>query len=144
MGLTMNAEATTSGRKTDPRPSLLIADDDPVLRAVLSNQLQLDFRIVAVASNAIEAIELAQKHRPDAALIDVQMPYGGARQAVPQIATASPETCVVILSVDESRDSVVELLGAGAIAYLRKGRSGEQISKALTDAVKLKRDDSEA
>jgi DNA-binding NarL/FixJ family response regulator len=72
------------------------------------------------------------------------MPYGGARQAVPQIATASPETCVVILSVDESRDSVVELLGAGAIAYLRKGRSGEQISKALTDAVKLKRDDSEA
>jgi CheY-like chemotaxis protein/HPt (histidine-containing phosphotransfer) domain-containing protein len=138
-GSTMHAEATSPDGNTDLRPSLLIADDDAVMRVTLSNQLKGDFRIVAIASNGTEAIELAQKHRPDAALIDVQMPHGGARQVVPQIAAHSPETRMVILSSDESRESVMELIGAGATAYLRKGRTGEQICKTLNDAVQLGR-----
>ena len=66
------------------------------------------------------------------------MPGGGARHAVPQIATRSPETCIVVLSADESREVVVELLNAGAIAYVRKGVTGAQIGKTLADAMKAK------
>ena len=125
----------------DHRPSLLIADDDAVLRSVLGFQLDGDFRVVAVAENAPDAIALAERHQPDAALLDVEMPGGGAREAVPQIAKRSPYTSIVILSADESRDGVLELLSAGATAYLRKGVPGPEIAKTLRDALQAKTDE---
>ena len=83
---------------------------------------------------------MAGEHQPDAALIDVELPEGGAREAVPQIVTRSPQTWIVILSGDEGRDVVLELLNAGAIASLRKGLPGAQISQTLLDAVRAKAD----
>ena len=136
----MNAHTTHPGGEGDLRPSLLIADDDAVVRSVLNAQLAGDFRIVGVAQTVAEAIELAGEHQPDAALIDVVMPGGGAHEAVPQIAARSSQTCIVILSGDESRDVVLELLSAGAMAYLRKGVPGAQISKTLLDALQAKAD----
>jgi len=121
----------------DHRPSLLIADDDPVVRFALSAQLEDSYRVVAVAADATEAIALAEEHRPDAALVDVEMPGGGAREAVPRIAACSPHTRMVILSGDESRGVVLELLGAGAMAYLRKGVSGDHISETLAGALRV-------
>jgi DNA-binding NarL/FixJ family response regulator len=137
----MNQEADRSGGSTDERPTLLIADDDSVVRSALFSQLEGAFHVVAVAENATEAVELADQHRPDVALIDVQMPEGGAREAVPKIATRSPDTCMVILSGDESRQGVLELLKAGAKAYVRKGVTGARISKALEDALEVKATD---
>jgi DNA-binding NarL/FixJ family response regulator len=131
----MNPQANQFNGSGDNRPSLLIADDDPVMRFALGSQLEGEFHVVAMAANTTEAIELASTHRPDAALIDVQMPDGGAREAVPHIATCSPGTCIVILSGDESRGSVLELLDAGAVAYLRKGATRGEISRTLLAAV---------
>ncbi len=134
----MNTNAMNTEAHGDVRPTLLIADDDGVVRSMLPAQLGGDFNVVAVAENATEAVELADEHQPDAALIDVEMPGGGARHAVPQIATRSPETCIVVLSADESREVVLELLNAGAIAYVRTGVTGAQIAKTLADAMKAK------
>lgn len=120
------------------RPSLLIADDDLVVRTALSAQLAREFDIVAVAKDATEAVALACEHLPDVALIDVDMPGGGAREVVPQIATRSPGTCMVILSADDSRGSVIELLNGGAIAYILKGLPAEQISRTLGNALSAK------
>jgi DNA-binding NarL/FixJ family response regulator len=131
----MNAELKQRGGDTDTRANLLIADDDMVCRIALSSQLKPWFHVVAVAESATEAIELAEKHQPDLALIDVQMPGGGAREAVPGIATSSPDTRIVVLSSDESSRDVLELLDAGAIAYMRKGATGEEIANTLTDAL---------
>ncbi len=131
----MNAETTQTGEGVHIRPSLLIADDDTVVRTALSYLLRDDFDVVAVAGDATEAIELAEKHRPAVALIDVEMPGGGAREAVPQISSRAPATRMVILSGDESRTVVGELLNAGAIAYMRKGATRAEISKTLTAAL---------
>jgi two-component system nitrogen regulation response regulator GlnG len=125
----------------DARPTLLIADDDAVVRSALGAQLEGDFRVVAVAETVAEAVELAEHHQPDAALVDVEMPEGGAQAAVPQITARSPGTSIVILSGDESRDSVLELLSAGAIAYIRKGIPTSDIAKTLTDALGAKGDE---
>jgi DNA-binding NarL/FixJ family response regulator len=122
----------------DARPTLLIADDDAVVRSALSAQLDAEFNVVAVAESAGTAIELAERHLPDAALIDVDMPGGGAREAVPEIASRSPGTCMVILSGDETRQLVIELLDAGAIAYGRKGMTAAELSQTLTAALKAK------
>lgn len=133
-----NPAARHGGPSADGRRTLLIADDEASVRSALSLQLAGAFRIVAAAKNTSEAIELAEQHRPELALLDVDMPGGGAREAVPQITTRSPTTCMVILSADESRQVVVELLNAGAVAYVRKGVPGSQIVKTLTDALKFK------
>jgi DNA-binding NarL/FixJ family response regulator len=133
----MNAAAKLAGGNAHVRANLLIADDDVVCRIALSTQLAPYFNVVAVAENATEAIELAGKHRPDLALIDVQMPGGGAREAVPGISTSSPDTRIVILSSDESAGAVTELLDAGAVAYMRKGATGADIAKKLTGALEV-------
>ena len=134
----MRAGAKQPGSEAESRPRLLIADDDASIRSALSTQLEGNFRVIAVARHATEAAELVEMHAPDVALIDVEMPNGGARWAVPEIAKRSPDTCVVILSGDESDQIVRELLGAGAIAYVRKGVTGSELSKTLTDALKVK------
>lgn len=133
-----NTYSSDAGGGRARRPTLLIADDDPVIRAALSAQLAREFDVVAVAADAAEAIALAAEHQPDAALLDVDMPAGGAHEAVPQIATCSPDTCMVILSGDEARQLVIELLSAGAIAYIRKGLTVAEISRTLTDALAAK------
>ena len=126
------------------RPSLLIADDDAVVRATLKAQLADRFDVVAAVASASEAIASADEHRPDAALIDVDMPGGGARAAVPEIASRSPGTCMVILSGDETRQLVVELLAAGAVAYVRKGISAEEIAETLRAGIEAKAADTPA
>ncbi len=127
--------APTHAPLRDHRRTLLIADDDRIVRYKLSAELGQSFRIVGLADNATDAIALAARHKPDAALIDVEMPGGGARTAVPEIVTCSPQTRIVILSADEERAMVLELLNAGAIAYVRKGTSGEKIAETLAKAV---------
>lgn len=121
----------------DTRPRLLIADDDPVVRATLSSELTA-FRIVALAKDATEAIELAERYRPDLALVDVDMPGGGAREAVRQISRSSPRTSLVILSLDETRSDVVDLLNAGAVAYMRKGSTAAELTQVLRAALGAK------
>jgi two-component system, NarL family, nitrate/nitrite response regulator NarL len=128
--------AERDGAGTDARrPRLLIADDDPVVRAALTAELT-GFRVVALAKDATEAIELAERYRPDLALLDVDMPGGGAHEAVRRIALCSPRTAMVILSADETRSDVVDLLNAGAVAYRRKGATAAELSLALRDALR--------
>jgi DNA-binding NarL/FixJ family response regulator len=120
----------------DHRRSLLIADDDAlVLYRLLRSEMLDSFRIVAVAQNATDAIALAEQHQPDAALIDVEMPGGGARAAVPAIALCSPNTRMVILLADEIHHVVVELLAAGAMAFVRKGVGGDRMAGTLAQAL---------
>lgn len=104
-----------------PLPTLLIADDDPVVRSALGITLERRFDIVAVAGDADQAVARAQAITPDAAIVDVDMPGGGGPSAVRGIAEVSPKTAIVVLSGDESDAVVRELLQAGAITYCRKG-----------------------
>jgi EAL domain-containing protein (putative c-di-GMP-specific phosphodiesterase class I) len=89
------------------------------------------FEVVGVAEDAAQAIELARRHRPQVALVDVRMPGGGGAHAVREIRSCSPETRVVILSAYGDRSSVFEMLRAGATGYLVKGASVEEILETL-------------
>ena len=113
------------------RPTLLIADDSPTVRAALNSHLRSDFEIVGIGENATEAIALAEEHKPELALLDVEMPGGGAREAVKQITERSAGTAIVILSANESEQGVVELLQAGAMAYVLKGAEPGEIIRTL-------------
>jgi DNA-binding NarL/FixJ family response regulator len=128
--------APDSGEQERPterarRPSLLIADDEPVVLATLAAQLTEQFDVVATAEDGESATEQAARHRPDVALIDVQMPRRGGLLATRGIRNGSPDTAVVILSSDELNDSLLEFLSAGAMTYLRKGIPAARIAERL-------------
>lgn len=121
------------------RPSLIIADDSATVRAALTSHLRNDFEIVGVAKDAGEAIALAEEHQPELALLDVEMPGGGAREAVKEIGRRSGATSIVILSANESHQGVVELLEAGAMAYVIKGASPVEIVRALVNSLEARK-----
>lgn len=117
-------------------PTLLIADDDPVVRSALSMGLERQFEIVAAVQDSDGAIVAAGECRPDVALVDVQMPGGGGRSAVRGIAEVSPHTAIVVLSGDESDALVRELMIAGAMTYVRKGISLHELAHVLDQSIR--------
>lgn len=119
---------------------LMIADDDPAVRSVLSETLGKEFEVVGTAVDGEDAVKVAAWVQPDAALIDVEMPNGSGLRAVEGIASVSPETAIVILSTEEPDATVQELLGAGAIAYCGKGASPALLARSLRDSIELWRE----
>jgi DNA-binding NarL/FixJ family response regulator len=120
------------------QPTLLIADDDAVVRSMLSLTLERQFEIVGVARDSDQAIALAQAVQPDVALIDVQMPGGGGLRAIQGIGEVSPETAAVVLSADEFEPMVRELMIAGAMTYVRKGIAPGQLAEVLHRAIRAR------
>lgn len=121
------------------RPRLVVADDDTFVCSMLASQLDAWFECVGAAADADEAIALVVEHRPDVAILDVNMPGGGAMHATREIRALSPETAIVILSGDEVHGEVVELLSAGAIAYLRKGIDPHSLGHKLIASINAHR-----
>ena len=117
------------------QPSLIIADDDPVVLAMLAGRLSEWFALVGIAEDADEAIALAEAEQPEAAIVDVEMPGGGGLRATLGIRARSPRTAIVILSADEQRASVIRLLEAGAACYVRKGASAEVLAGRVSDSI---------
>jgi DNA-binding NarL/FixJ family response regulator len=119
-------------------PTLLIADDDPVVRSMLSLTLERQFDIVGAARDADQAIALAQSTQPDVALIDVQMPGGGGLRAIHVLSQVSPGTAAVVLSADEFDPMVRELMIAGAMTYVRKGIAPVKLAEVLHRAMQAR------
>ena len=113
--------------------TVLVADDDAAVRRALADLISDEpgLRLVAVASSADEAIQLAAEHQPAVAVLDVRMPGGGGRRAAEGIGLRSPQTRILALSAHEEKASVYEMLSVGASGYLVKGSS----DKELVDAV---------
>jgi two-component system NarL family response regulator len=110
---------------------VLIADDHPPTRRGVRLTLeQQGFLVCAEAASAQRAIEAALRERPDVCLLDVGMPGGGIR-AAGEIATRLPETAVVMLTVSDSEDDLLDALRAGARGYLLKDMNTEQLPAAL-------------
>ena len=117
---------------------VMIAEDDPALRAVLAKLIGDEGRLelVGAAGDADEAIELALKFRPDVALVDVRMPGGGGPRVAIELGLSSPNTKVVALSALDDRSSVLDMLQSGAVGYLVKGASGDEIVEAVCRAAR--------
>jgi DNA-binding NarL/FixJ family response regulator len=128
-----------TGTEQRMRPTLLIADDDPVVCSMLSMSLEPRFEIVAAVDDGEQAVSRAAATRPDAAVVDVQMPAGGGSRAVRGIAHASPDTAIVVLSGDETDTGVRDLVQAGAMAYVRKGIGAHELIATLEHAMRAHR-----
>jgi DNA-binding NarL/FixJ family response regulator len=112
-------------------PRVLIADDQPTVRASVRRVLEADgFEVCGECSDADEAMEVARREHPDVCLIDILMPGNGIR-ATRRIATELPRTAVVVLTASESHDHLIDSIRAGAAGYLLKTMNRERLPSAL-------------
>jgi DNA-binding NarL/FixJ family response regulator len=120
----------------DKRIRVLLADDHAMFRQGIKEMLSTDERIEVVgeAQNGREAVALAEELRPDVVILDVEMPVMGAKQAMERMLENSPPPRVVIVTMYDDPRLVRELIGLGAVAYLVKSATMEELHTAVHTA----------
>lgn len=112
---------------------ILIADDDDAMRDALSAVINSDPRLhlVGSACDAQEAIQLASQLRPDVAVLDVKMPFGGGSRATLEIRSQSPHTKILAFSAYGDRATVLDLVRRGASGFLVKGSAPSELLSGI-------------
>jgi NarL family two-component system response regulator LiaR len=115
---------------------VLVVDDHSILRGGLRTCLRAfhDMEMVGEAANGEEAVRQAQALRPDVVLMDLKMPVMDGVEATRQIRACCPETQVVALTSFVENELVPRALQAGAIGYLLKNVSPQELATALRAA----------
>jgi DNA-binding NarL/FixJ family response regulator len=122
-----------------PPARIVVAEDDVLFREGIARLLtDAGFQVVGRAGDAEDFLRKALAHRPDVAIVDIEMPPGhgadGLRAAL-QLRTRLPATGVLVLSSHYEEDYALDLIGESAegVGYLLKERVGDV--EAFTDAV---------
>ena len=112
---------------------LAIIDDHELARESLRNMLsdEPDIEIVGEAANGRQALLLCSRLRPDLILMDVRMPEMDGLAATKEVKQRYPETSVMMLTMHENPDYLLEALKAGAAGYVLKDAPQEDIVKAV-------------
>ena len=112
---------------------VVIADDHPIVREGLTALLSSvpGFEVVALAKTGRDAVQEVVRHRPDVALLDLQMPELDGFAATRQIARSAPDVAVLVLTMHDDDESVFTAMRAGARGYLVKGAEQEEILGAI-------------
>jgi len=115
---------------------LLIVDDHPALRFGLVSLLQQepDFSVVAEATDGNEAVEKAFEHSPDVIIMDLMLPRKSGLEAIREIMEKKPESRILIFSSSSDGDQILDAIRAGAIGYLVKDNSPQEILLAIRSA----------
>jgi DNA-binding NarL/FixJ family response regulator len=115
------------------RVRILIADDHELVRKGIAAQISQDphWEVIAEATNGRDAVELAQRLRPQLVVLDLSMPELNGLAAASRIRAALPEARILILTVHDSEQVVREVLAAGAQGYMLKSDAGRILMAAL-------------
>ena len=112
---------------------ILLADDHEVvrdgLRAVLERQS--DFRVVGVAADGRETVQMAQEHEPDVNLMDINMPNMTGVEATRQIKASTPDMKILTLSVHSRSPLIAQMINAGASGYVPKSCAAKELVEAI-------------
>ena len=112
---------------------LLIADDHALVRSGLRSMLKREpgIEIVGEARNGREAVELCRSSRPDLVLMDVRMPDMDGLEATRAIKRELPETGVLMVTMHECSDYMLEAIKAGAAGYVLKDAPRNELVDAV-------------
>jgi len=115
---------------------VLLVDDHTVMRQGVRMLLSLDpeLQVVGEAANGRDAVDLTRKLKPDVVLMDLVMPVMDGLAAIIEIRRDLPETEIVALTSVLEDSIVTDVVRAGAIGYLLKDASGEELVKAIKSA----------
>ena len=113
---------------------VLLVDDHTLFRSGIKSLLQRtdDFEVIGEAGDGLEGIKRVRSLKPDVALLDLHMPGVSGLEAVKVIAEEMPEVRVLMLTVSEDAQDLMDALRAGASGYLLKNIETD----ALVDAIR--------
>jgi two-component system, NarL family, response regulator LiaR len=122
--------------KASKRIRVLIVDDHAVVRSGLATFLQAfeDFELVGEAGDGIEALRLCAQAVPDVVLMDLLMPEMDGIAATRAIRERHPDAQVIALTSFRDQDRVRAALDAGALGYLLKNVSADDLARAIRSA----------
>jgi len=110
-----------------------VADDHGVLRDGLAGVIaaQPDMEVVATAADGAEAVAICRATRPDVVLMDLEMPVMDGIEATRAILGEAPETTVLVLTSFSDRRQITGALDAGAVGYLLKDASADDVVEGI-------------
>lgn len=119
-----------------PPIRVMVVDEHGMVRKGISAYLKNnpDLHIIGEAQNGREAVELCERLEPDVILMDLQMPEMDGITATRLIHKQYPRIQIIALTSFQDRDKVQDVLSAGAISYLLKNVSGDDLAEAIRDA----------
>ena len=114
------------------RKTVVVVDDHPLYRNGVMRSIGEDprFEVTGEGASADDAAALAEARLPDLVLLDISMP-GNGLEAVRRVRAAAPAARIVVLTVSEEDDDIMEALDAGASAYVLKGVGAPELLSIL-------------
>jgi two-component system, NarL family, response regulator NreC len=123
---------------TDGPVTIVIADDHAVVRSGLRMLLEADgtLNVVAEAGDVENAMRMVRAHRPGVAVLDLNMPGGSALDAIPQLRESTPETAIVVLTMQDDPAFARQALQNGAHGFVLKEAADDELLEAVRLAAK--------
>lgn len=118
------------------RKSVLVVDDDPGILQVVARLLEGRFE-VRTAADTDTALRMTLAQRPDLVLMDVHFPGTDGLTAVRELTRFDPELRVVMLSGDQSPETVDHAMRNGAVAYVTKPITADEVRDMVDHAIAL-------
>ena len=117
---------------------IILADDHRVVRSGLKMLLEKsgEFAVVAEAGDVDSARRFVHGHHPQVLVLDLNMPGGSSLDAIPLIRKESPETQIVVLTMQQETAFVRAALGAGAVGYVLKDAVDGELVEAVRHAAR--------
>jgi two-component system, NarL family, response regulator NreC len=115
---------------------IVLADDHVVVRSGLRLLLdsETDFEVVAEAGDVESARRYVRGHHPAVLVLDLNMPGGSSLEAIPTLRAESPDTQIVVLTMQEEPAFARHALGAGALGYVLKAAADDELVQAVRRA----------
>jgi len=119
---------------------ILIADDHEIVRDGLAALIsaEVGMEVVGMAGDGLEAVEKVKELKPDIVLIDLIMPHMDGVQATAEIKKIDPNAKILILTSFAENHQVFSAIQSGAIGYLMKDTSSEELINAIHDTYENK------
>jgi DNA-binding NarL/FixJ family response regulator len=116
---------------------VLVVDDHALVRTGVVNIIshESDLRVVAEASNGVEAVNAFVEHHPDVTLLDLRMPVMEGVEAVRQIRAVDPNAKVIVLTTYDTDEDITKALKAGAKAYVLKDITADGLITCIRDVL---------
>jgi two-component system response regulator NreC len=120
----------------DEATTIVLADDHAVVRSALRMliEAEADFEVVAEAGDAETTIRYVRGHKPTVLILDLNMPGRSSLEAIPDIKEASPETEVVVLTMQNEPAFARRALQAGVRGYVLKEAADSELVQAVRSA----------
>jgi DNA-binding NarL/FixJ family response regulator len=122
----------TVPKPADARIAVMVVDDHPIWRDGVARDLEeAGYRVVATAGDGEAAVRIAAAARPQVLVVDLQMPKLSGVEVTRQVIAADPSVRVLVLSASGEQVDVLEAVKAGALGYLVKSASREELIDAV-------------